>query len=199
MPVVIDDPIGTPNNGPQKSDPLTNPLEDQNSKGNAIATPNSGPQGSTLTGTPASGPQGPTILGNPGCMLAPALCAGLTAIAQIGDLSNALGGDSAADVNLASPDRTAHILQGDATGGGHLWPGAPGKSVFPQDWSPSKIMNDVSDIATDPSIPSTVQSNGRIVKDGTRDGIDIRVVLEPPSKGGGIVTAFPTNVPRNPK
>ncbi|AZG15415.1 EndoU domain-containing protein [Cupriavidus pauculus] len=62
-----------------------------------------------------------------------------------------------------------------------MWPGAPGKSVFPQDWSPSKIMNDVSDIATDPYIPCTVQSNGRIVKDGTRDGIDIRVVLEPPS------------------
>lgn len=83
MPVVTDDPIGTPNNGPQRSDPLTNPLEEQNSKGNAIATPNNGPQGSTLTGTPASGPQGPTILSNPGCMLAPAVCAGLTAIAQI--------------------------------------------------------------------------------------------------------------------
>ena len=163
MPVVTDDPIGTPNNGPQKSDPLTNPLEEQNSNGNAIATPNNGPQGSTLTSTPANGPQGPTILGNPGCMLALAICAGLTAIVQMGDLFNALGGGSATDVNLASPDRTAHILQGDATGGGHLWPGAPGKSVFPQDWSPSKIMNDVSDIATDPSIPSTVQSNGRIV------------------------------------
>ncbi|WP_144409715.1 hypothetical protein [Cupriavidus basilensis] len=92
MPLVTDDPIGTPNNGPQKTDPLTNPLENQNSKGNAIATPNNGLQGSTLTGTPASGPQGPTILGNPGCMLAPALCVGLTAIAQLGDLSNALGG-----------------------------------------------------------------------------------------------------------
>lgn len=60
-------------------------------------------------------------------------------------------------------------------------------------------MNDVSDIATDPSIPETVQSNGRVVKVGTRDGINIQVVIEPPNKGGGIVTAFPTNVPRNPK
>ncbi|MGT2430710.1 hypothetical protein ACU4GI_33685 [Cupriavidus basilensis] len=66
IPVVTNDPIGTPNNGPQKSDPLTNPLEEQNSKGNAIATPNNGPQGATLTGTPASTPQGPTILGNHG-------------------------------------------------------------------------------------------------------------------------------------
>jgi filamentous hemagglutinin len=102
-------------------------------------------------------------------------------------------------VNLASPGRTDHILDGDATGGGHLWPGAPGKSSFPESWSASQIMNDVSDIATDPSIPETVQSNGRVVKVGTRDGINIQVVIEPPNKGGGIVTAFPTKVPRNPK
>lgn len=112
--------------------------------------------------------------------------------------SNATGNGSD-DVNLASPDRTNHILNGDATGGGHLWPGGPGKSVFPADWSASQIMNTVSDIATDPTIPETVQSNGRIVKDGTSNGVNIRVVIEPPSKGGGIVTAFPTNVPRNPK
>lgn len=35
-------------------------------------------------------------------------------------------------VNLASEGRTSHILQGDATGGGHLWPGAAGKTSFPQ-------------------------------------------------------------------
>ena len=35
-------------------------------------------------------------------------------------------------VNLASPQRTTHILTGDATGGGHLFPGAPGKIAFPQ-------------------------------------------------------------------
>jgi filamentous hemagglutinin len=71
--------------------------------------------------------------------------------------------------------------------------------VFPESWPPSKIIDTVSDIATDPSIPETVQANGRIVKNGSLDGIDIRVVIEPASKGGGIVTAFPTNVPRNPK
>jgi hypothetical protein len=31
-------------------------------------------------------------------------------------------------VNLASPSRTTHILTGDATGGGHMWPGMAGKS-----------------------------------------------------------------------
>lgn len=90
-------------------------------------------------------------------------------------------------------------MNGDATGGGHLWPGAPGKSAFPDTWSASKVMNAVSDIATDPTISETVQANGRIVKNGTVDGINIRVVVESPSKGGGIVTAFPTNVPRNTK
>ena len=101
MPVVTNDPMGTPNNGPQKSDPLTNPLEEQNSKGTAIATPNNGPQGSTLTGTPSGGPLGPTILGNPGCMLAPVLCAGLTAIAQAQDGIDALSNASGAS-NVAS-------------------------------------------------------------------------------------------------
>nr|WKF57909.1 hypothetical protein HUO10_002403 [Paraburkholderia busanensis] len=116
-----------------------------------------------------------------------------------GNGDNEAGGNGSGDVNLASPDRTSHILTGDSTGGGHQWPGGPGKSVFPENWSASKIMNTVSDIATDPSIPETVQASGRIVKNGSRDGIDIRVVIEPASKGGGIVTAFPTNVPRNPK
>nr|WP_256583454.1 EndoU domain-containing protein [Burkholderia singularis] len=111
---------------------------------------------------------------------------------------NAPDNGSGSDVNLASPDRTNHILNGDATGGGHLWPGAPGKSAFPENWSASKVMNAVSDIATDPAISEAVQANGRIVKNGTVDGIDIRVVIEPSSKGGGIVTAFPTNIPRNP-
>jgi hypothetical protein len=31
---------------------------------------------------------------------------------------------------------------------------------------------------------------------GTRDGIDIEVILEP---NGRIVTGYPTNVPRNPR
>ncbi|MBV8528825.1 MAG: hypothetical protein JOZ75_10950 [Candidatus Dormibacteraeota bacterium] len=52
--------------------------------------------------------------------------------------------------NLASPERANHILNGDAKGGGHLWPGMPGKSPFPADWSSDKIMNAASDIATGP-------------------------------------------------
>lgn len=113
--------------------------------------------------------------------------------------SNIRGLGSDSDLNLATPGRTNHILNGDATGGGHLWPGRPGKSPFPQNWSENKIMNTVSDIATDPTIPEVVQANGRIVKTHVVEGVKIRVVLESPERGGGIVTAFPTNTPRNSK
>ena len=63
-------------------------------------------------------------------------------------------------VNLASPERTTHILDGDATGGGHLWPGKPDKTPFPQSWSRDRIMHEVSDIATDP-VQIWVQQTGR--------------------------------------
>lgn len=105
-------------------------------------------------------------------------------------------------VDLASSARRAHILDGDGPGsGGHRWPGAPGKSVYPKDWSDDRIMHAVSDIATDPSL-EWVQQTGRAGADltrsgkpvrhtveGVRDGVKIRVVLEP--AGEGIVTGFP--------
>jgi RHS repeat-associated protein len=96
-------------------------------------------------------------------------------------------------VNLASPQRTQHILYGDATGGGHLHPGLPGKTPFPESWSPGRIMHEASDIATDPSLP--VEHQGvRDVIHGTRDGVDIKVVTD----GSDIITAHPTNLPKNP-
>ena len=100
-------------------------------------------------------------------------------------------------VNLASPSRTTRILQGDATGGGHLWPGGPGKSPFPQSWSGDRIMHEISDIATDPvAWRGAVPQGGRTVLTGTRDGVDIRVVVD--TRTGEIVTGYPTNVARNP-
>ncbi|WP_323652438.1 RHS repeat-associated core domain-containing protein, partial [Pectobacterium parmentieri] len=100
-------------------------------------------------------------------------------------------------VDLASPKRRQHILDGDATGGGHRpGTGIPGKSEFPQGWSDDKIMHEISDIATDPSLEPTIGRGGRLVTNGTRDGIDIRVIQE---KNGDIVSGFPTNVPRNPR
>lgn len=104
-------------------------------------------------------------------------------------------------VDLASAQRRTHILNGDATGGGHLWPGAPGKSPFPQSWSGDRIMHEVSDIATDPSLQwrqitgvpgAAFTKKGAPVRYeviGNRGGIDIRVILEP--GGEGIITGHP--------
>lgn len=100
-------------------------------------------------------------------------------------------------VDLATPARRTHILDGDATGGGHLWPGLPGKTPFPQSWSGDRIMHEISDIATDPAAWSSgIPQGGRTVLTGVRDGVEIRVVVN--TRTGEIITGTPTNLPRNP-
>ena len=100
-------------------------------------------------------------------------------------------------VDLTTSARRKHILDGDATGGGHRpGTGKPGKSEFPAGRSDDSIMHDISDIATDPTLKSKLGRGGRTITDGTRNGVDIRVIQE---RNGDIVTGFPTNVPRNPR
>lgn len=100
-------------------------------------------------------------------------------------------------VDLASPARRTHILDGDATGGGHLWPGNPGKTPFPQGWSGGRIMHEISDIAIDPVAWQNAGTQGsRTVLTGTRGGVDIRVIVN--TNTGEIITGYPTNLPRNP-
>lgn len=54
-------------------------------------------------------------------------------------------------VYILSPEARQHILYGDSpTQGGHLYPGNPGKTVFPQSWSADKVVHTVGDIATSP-------------------------------------------------
>lgn len=104
--------------------------------------------------------------------------------------------------NLVSPKRAHHILYGESpTSGGHMYPGNPGKSIFPRDWGPSKILHYISDLATDPKLTWTQQTGpkgswytkagnpARFIVEGIREGIKIRVVLEP--AGEGIITGFP--------
>jgi Bacterial EndoU nuclease len=92
-----------------------------------------------------------------------------------------------------------HILDGDASGGGHRpGTGIPGKCEFPAGWSDDKILKEIADVATDSASAVRSGGGGRQVVEGTRDGVDIRVVIEPVSKGGRIVTGFPLNLPRNP-
>jgi hypothetical protein len=97
-----------------------------------------------------------------------------------------------------SPERRIHILSGDKDGGGHRsGTGKPNKSEFPSTWSDDKIIAEIESVANDPTSIRTVESRGRIMVEGTRDGIEIRVILE--ADGSTIVTGFPTNVPRNPR
>ncbi|WP_407659598.1 EndoU domain-containing protein [Massilia endophytica] len=117
------------------------------------------------------------------------------------EISDSLSGTNGGDKpNLLDDKGETHVLDGDATGGGHRpGTGKPGKSEFPSNWSDDKIKGEISDVATDPNSTRTPGRGGRTIVQGTRDGIDITVVVEPDSKGGRIVTGFPTNVPRNPK
>ncbi|MBF0232657.1 MAG: EndoU domain-containing protein, partial [Desulfamplus sp.] len=105
-------------------------------------------------------------------------------------------------VNLASSQRTKHILTGDATGGGHkfgLTRLFNGKTKFPALWSDKKIMNAVSEVATNPNSqwiqktgPAGAQftHSGQHVKyavEGVYEGTKIRVIVQ----GSDIITAFP--------
>ncbi len=113
---------------------------------------------------------------------------------QPSDAHSAAEADSGL-VNLASKSRTSHILDG------HMPPGEAGNTLFPSSWSPGQIMHNVSDIATDPSLTWVQQTgklgadftkNGAPVRfyvDGVRDGVPMRVIVEP--GGEGIITGFP--------
>ena len=81
-------------------------------------------------------------------------------------------------------------------GGGHRpGTGFPGKSEFPAGWSDEKIMHEISDIATDPSLAGRPGNRvGDSFINGTRDGVDIEVLI----RNDQIWTGYPTNLPRNP-
>jgi RHS repeat-associated protein len=88
-----------------------------------------------------------------------------------------------------------HILEGDETGGGHrAGTGVPGKSEFPPDWSDDKILDAISDVATDPA-SHQVKNGNRTISKGTRDGVDIETVHDDTR----IITGYPANLPRNPR
>ena len=109
-------------------------------------------------------------------------------------------------INLANAERTAHIIEGDATGGGHAWFGslrsfANGisgeKSMFPITWSNEKIMNAVSDVTVNnPWVQQTGAAGAmftksgqpvRFVIEGAYEGTRIRVI----TTSTDIITAFP--------
>ncbi|NVB36392.1 EndoU domain-containing protein [Pseudenhygromyxa sp. WMMC2535] len=122
-------------------------------------------------------------------------------VSQESSVSSAAGGGADEFVDVLSPRSRQHILHGDGPGsGGHLWPGQPGKTPFPQNWSGDKIVHEVGDIVTSPNTRWHVQtgSGGQYTAAGNparwrawevRDGVRTRVVYEPAT--GEVITAFP--------
>jgi Bacterial EndoU nuclease len=118
-----------------------------------------------------------------------------------GDAAPQTGGEGvepAPERITVSPDRRRHILVGDKTGGGHRpGLGIPGKSEFPEGWTDDKIISEIEDVANDPNSKRQPSYAGRTEIHGTREGVDIEIILG--GDGKTIVTAHPTNLPRNPK
>ena len=90
-----------------------------------------------------------------------------------------------------------HMLHGDRRGGGHLYgTGKACKSEFPADWDAGEVIAQVKNIAANDNLDWELQENGYHVAEQTVEGTRVRVVLD--RDRTGIVTAYPTNVRRNP-
>jgi hypothetical protein len=94
------------------------------------------------------------------------------------------------DALRVTPERATHILDGDATGGGHRHgTGKPGKTEFPASWDEGKVIDAVLDVARWPdSTPGHQEWNDRWVARGTRDDVGIVAVIQ---RDGRIWSAWP--------
>ena len=93
------------------------------------------------------------------------------------------------DVRL-TPERRAHILDGDETGGGHRHgTGEPGKTEFPAEWDDDRIIDAVLTVARTPDeAPERQDWNERWSVTGTRDGVEVVAIVE---SDGRVWTAWP--------
>lgn len=125
---------------------------------------------------------------------------GIGVVAKVGDeaVDVVKGGDNFVD--LASTSRRQHILDGEVlsngrySGGHRAGTGFPNKSEFPRDWSDDKIMDHISDVATDPLSITRAGRGGDVFARGTREGVEIEVLI----RRGEVWTGYPVNVSRNP-
>lgn len=96
-----------------------------------------------------------------------------------------------------SESRRTHILYGDATGGGHLHgQNKPCKSEFPKHWDEGTIIKEVDLIAANDNLNWEQQKNGYYVTEQKVGTVKVRVVKG--RNGEDVITAYPTNVTRNP-
>jgi len=108
----------------------------------------------------------------------------------------------AEDIHV-TPERTTHILDGDANGGGghRHGVGKPGKTEFPASWADERVIANVLDVPRRPDKPPIHQDwNNTWLCTGTRDAVDVWAVVE---RSGGILTGWPgeggPGVVRNPR
>lgn len=100
------------------------------------------------------------------------------------------------ELSHISPQRRTHILFGDATGGGHLYgTGKPCKSEFPKHWYEQTIIKEVELIAANDNLNWERQNNGYYVTEQNIGSLNVRVVKGRDAEQ--VITAYPTNVPRN--
>ncbi len=99
-----------------------------------------------------------------------------------------------------SPARRVHILDGDATGGGHgPGRGSAAKSEFPATLTDDEIIAGVERVANDPAnypggaIPTVP---GRFKITGQIQGVATVAIVDPVAEE--IISAWPLGVPRNP-
>ena len=86
------------------------------------------------------------------------------------------------------PERAIHILDGDATGGGHRYgTGSPGKTEFPASWDEDKITDSILSVARSPD-SAILQRNGRWKAEGVRDEVMLTVII---TADGRIWSAYP--------
>src|SRR5213594_2729743 len=95
-----------------------------------------------------------------------------------------------------SAARRRHILDGDATGGGHgPGRGISGKSEFPATFSDDEIIMGIEALANDPgSYPAgrIPTGTGRFKLTGNFKGVKTTVIAEPAA--GEVITAWPEGV-----
>lgn len=114
--------------------------------------------------------------------------------------ANQNAGGIKGDFNKASrisQQRRTHILYGDATGGGHKnGVGKPCKSEFPAHWDDDTIIKEIEMIAANDNLNWEEQRNGYYVTEQKVGTVKVRVVKG--RNNNDVVTAYPTNVKRNP-
>jgi hypothetical protein len=91
--------------------------------------------------------------------------------------------------------RRSHILDGDdnSIGGGHRWNSRnPGKTKFPRSWDDDKVISMIQEVARRPDGLPERYDNGRRQCTGTRDEVEIVVIL---NEDGTIRTAHPRRGP----